>query len=89
VPLLLHGGKTCVETEAVLRYVDKTFPGDSLATNSGAVDKFLKLVAAVPHDDYVASAFLKAGNPGAHNTPPRPLAPSPPGCTLRPPPALP
>lgn len=74
MPLLLHAGKTCVETDAVLRYVDKTFPGDSLATNSGACDKFLKLVAAVPHDDYVASAFLKAGNPGAPHT--RPSAPA-------------
>ena len=67
MPALVHGGKAVAESEAICRFVDKTFQGASLvpAGSASTVDKFLKLVADVAHEDLVSCAFLKAGHPGA------------------------
>ena len=67
VPALVHEGKPVAGCEAICRFVDKTFPGASLCPSaaSATVDKFLKLVADVAHDDLVNGYFLKSGHPGA------------------------
>jgi hypothetical protein len=64
MPVLLHAGKPVVEEDAVVRYADKTFPGDSIAGDAGALDKFAKLAHDVPGDHFVATAFLKDNHPG-------------------------
>jgi len=65
MPVLLHAGKPVVEEDAVVRYADKTFPGDSIAGDAGALDKFAKLAHDVPGDHFVATAFLKDNHPVA------------------------
>jgi hypothetical protein len=67
VPALVHGDKCVGGSEAICRYADKTFPGDLLvpAAASATVDKFVKLVADVGHEDLVNGFFLKTGHPGA------------------------
>jgi glutathione S-transferase len=67
VPALVHGDKCVGGSEAICRYADKTFSGNSLvpAAAAATVDKFVKLVADVAHEDLVSGYFLKTGHPGA------------------------